>query len=38
MMTLSVKIYQNVFFYKKVELVFEEELEPIMLELRAQVD
>jgi hypothetical protein len=38
MMILGVRIYQNVFFYKKVELVFEEELEPVMLELRAQVD
>lgn len=38
LMIVWVRIYQNYFFYKKVELVFEEKLEPVMLGLDTQVE
>jgi hypothetical protein len=37
-MVILVRIYQDYFFYKKVELIFEEKLEPVMLGLETQIE
>jgi hypothetical protein len=37
-LVVLVRIYQNYFFYRKVELVYEEKLEPVMLGLEAQTE
>jgi hypothetical protein len=37
-MILLAKLYQNLFFYKKMELVYEEKLEPVMLGLETQTE
>jgi hypothetical protein len=35
---VSIRLYQNYFFYRKTELVYEEKLEPVLLGLEAQIE
>ncbi len=35
---VSIRLYQNYFFYRKTELVYEEKLEPVLLGLEAQME